>query len=150
MAVRKIVYDTDSLIRKQSKEVTEFDERLHQILDDMWDTVIKAQGAGLAGVQVGILRRIFIVMTDTLEKEFINPVILEKRGSQKGAEGCLSVPRRQGEVERPNFVKIKAQDRFGKEFTITAKGFDARAICHEYDHLDGKLYIDIAADVYNI
>lgn len=149
MAIRNIVQIGDDVLRKKSVEVTVFDEKLHQLIDDMHDTLTKAQGAGLACVQVGILKRIFII---DLEKEgyfeFVNPVILQEKGGAIGQEGCLSVKGKWGKVIRPTKVKIKAQDRFGKEFTLVAKDFFARAICHEFDHLEGIVYIDKATEVH--
>ena len=133
MAIRKIVQLGDEDLRKRSFEVDKVNEKIVTLLNDMKDTLIKADGAGLAAVQVGVLKRIFIVNVEDGYYEFINPVILSESGSQIGAEGCLSVKGRYGEVNRE-----------GKEFTLTAKDFFARAICHEYDHLDGILYIDKA------
>lgn len=147
MAIRNIIQETDPTIRKKSFPVTDFGPKTQQLLDDMKDTLIKANGAGLAAVQVGMLKRMFIVMVDEGYFEFINPVIIKTSGKQCGEEGCLSIQHRFGEVERPNKVVIKAQDRFGKEFTLTAEGFFARAVCHEYDHLDGILYIDKATKI---
>lgn len=147
MAIRNIVKQGDPVLRKKSFEVTDFGQKTHELLDDMKDTLIKAQGAGLAGVQVGVLRRLFIVSVEEGYFEFINPVIVKKSGKQVGSEGCLSIPNKYGEVERPNKVVVKAQDRFGAEFTLTAYEFFARAICHEYDHLDGILYIDKATNI---
>ena len=144
MALRKIVTLEDPVLRKTSRKVEKFDKRLWDLLDDMKDTLYSANGAGLAAVQVGVLKRIFIVNVEDGYYEFINPVILSSDGSQLGAEGCLSVKGRYGEVERPSTVVIRALNREGKEFTLTAKDFFARAICHEYDHLDGILYIDKA------
>lgn len=144
MAIRKIVQLGDDVLRKRSFEVDKVNDRIITLLDDMKDTLIKADGAGLAAVQVGVLKRIFIVNVEDGYYEFINPVILSSSGSQLGAEGCLSVKGRYGEVERPSTVVIRALNREGKEFTLTAKDFFARAICHEYDHLDGILYIDKA------
>ena len=117
------------------------------IMDDLKDTVKKAEGAGLAAPQVGILRRMFVVDVPEGFYEFINPVFIEKKGVQIGSEGCLSVKGKYGEVERPNYVKVKAQNRKGEFFEIEAEGFFARAICHEYDHLDGILYIDKAVNI---
>lgn len=147
MAIRNIVQLGDDVLRKKSFEVTDFGERTHQLLDDMKDTVKRAQGAGLAAPQVGVLKRIFVVDVDGKYYECINPVILSQSGKQVGEEGCLSVRGKSGVVERPNFVKLKAFDRYGKPFTVSAEGFLARAFCHENDHLNGVLYIDKALDV---
>ena len=144
MAIRNIIQLGDPTLRKKSFEVTDFGEKTHQLIDDMKDTLIKAEGAGLAAPQVGVLRRIFIVSADGAYFECVNPVILSKSGRQVGEEGCLSVKGRSGVVERPNQVTVRAQDRCGKPFTVTVKGFLARAFCHEYDHLDGIVYVDKA------
>ena len=142
MAIRNVVQDGDEVLRKKCFEVTAFDEKLFQLLDDMKDTVRKEEGAGLAAPQVGILRRYCIVDVGDGIIELINPVIDKESGSQEGQEGCLSIPGRYEDVVRPMKVKIHAQDRNGKPFKLTAEGFKARAICHEIDHLDGILYID--------
>ena len=147
MAIRKIVQLGDDVLRKHSFDVDKVNEKIIALLDDMKETLIKADGAGLAAVQVGVLKRIFIVNIENGYFEFINPVILSSTGSQLGAEGCLSIRGKYGEVKRPSTIVIKALDRNGKEFTITAKDFFARAICHEYDHLDGILYIDKATKI---
>ena len=147
MAIRNIVQLGDEVLRKKCFEVTDFGEKTHQLLDDMKDTLIKAEGAGLAAPQVGILRRIFIVSVGDEYYECINPVIKSQKGSQIGEEGCLSVKGKYGTVERPNQVTVKAQDRYGKWFTVKAEGFLARAFCHENDHLDGIIYIDKATDI---
>ncbi len=147
MAIRQIVQIGDDVLRKKSNPVTDFGARTSKLLDDMKDTVIKADGAGLAAPQVGILRRIFVVNVEEGYFEFINPEILSQIGSQYGPEGCLSVVGKQGNVKRPYTVKVKYQDRNGNFHTLTANGFFAKAICHEYDHLEGILYIDKADDV---
>ena len=147
MAIRNIIQLGDPTLRKKSFEVTDFGERTQTLLDDMRETLIKAQGAGLAAPQVGVLRRVFIVSVDDEYYECINPVITQKSGSQVGEEGCLSVKGKFGTVERPNKVTVKAFDRNGKPFTVKAEGFLARAFCHEYDHLDGIVYVDKATDI---
>lgn len=147
MAIRNIIQLGDPTLRKKSFEVVDFGEKTHQLLDDMRDTLIKANGAGLAAPQVGVLRRIFIVLVDGKYFECINPTIISQSGSQTGEEGCLSVRGKFGTVKRPNKVKVKAFDRYGKPFTVEAEGFLARAFCHENDHLDGVIYIDKATDV---
>ncbi len=147
MALRKIVKSPDEIFRKKSREVTAFDDRLHLLLDDMKETMEEANGVGLAAVQVGVLRRVFIVDVGEGVTEYINPEILEKSGSQKGTEGCLSFPGEWGEVERANFVKIKAYDRNGKVFTKTATELEARALQHEYDHLEARCFVDIAENL---
>lgn len=147
MAIRNIVQVGDPVLRKKCFEVTDFGPKTHQLLDDMKETLIKVQGAGLAAPQVGVLRRVFIVMADDQYFECINPKIEMVKGKQVGEEGCLSIKGKQGTVERPMFVKVSALDRYGKPFTVQSSGFLARAFCHENDHLDGILYIDKAKNV---
>lgn len=144
MALRKIVEQGDECLTKVCRPVTKFDRRLHDLLDDMAETLADANGAGLAAPQVGILRRVCLVLDEEAEEylELINPEIIAQEGSQCGREGCLSLPGRQGVVTRPMKVTVKAQDRHGKPIQITGEGFFARALCHELDHLDGVLYID--------
>ena len=142
MAIRNIVTKEDEILRKKCRPVEKFDEKLWELLDDMAETMYKAEGVGLAAPQVGILRRYCIVDVGDGIIELINPVIDKESGSQEGQEGCLSIPGRYEDVVRPMKVKIHAQDRNGKPFKLTAEGFKARAICHEIDHLDGILYID--------
>ena len=119
-----------------------FDERLATTLDDMAETMYKAEGVGLAAPQIGILRRYCIVDVGDGLIELVNPVIESASGKQEGEEGCLSIPNRYESVTRPMKVTVRAQDRNGNSFTVTAEGFKARALCHEIDHLDGILYID--------
>lgn len=152
MAIRNILRidnkeDLD-ILRKKSKPVENFDERLRTLLDDMKDTVLKAEGAGLSAVQVGVLKRVFIILDENEEIiEFINPEIIESSGSCPILEeGCLSVPRSYGKVKRPNVVVVKAYDRNGNQFTKQFVGFSAKAVCHENDHLDGILFIDKTID----
>lgn len=147
MAIRNIIQIGDETLRKKCFEVTDFGPKTQQLIDDMRDTLFKADGAGLAAPQVGVLRRIFIVNVDDKYYECINPVIVKQSGKQSGEEGCLSIKGQYGVVERPMKVTVKALDRFGKPFTVKAEGFTARAFCHEYDHLDGILYIDKAISV---
>lgn len=144
MAIRNIVKIGDDVLRKVCRTQMTFDEKLAIILDDMAETMYMAEGVGLAAPQVGILRRYCIIDVGDGLIELINPVIVEKSGSQTGSEGCLSVPGRYEEVERPMVVTVRAQDRNGNNFTVTGEGLKARALCHEIDHLDGKLYIDRA------
>lgn len=150
MAIRNIVLDTDELIRKKSKEVVEFNEKLWQLLDDMAETMYSADGVGLAAVQVGILRKVVVVDTGDTLYEMINPEIIETSGSQTGPEGCLSSPNEYGDVTRPMNVKVKALDRFGKEYTIEGTELLARALCHEIDHLNGVLFKDLAEETYEV
>ena len=147
MAIRNILQIGDETLRKKSFPVTDFGEKTHQLLDDMRDTLIKAEGAGLAAPQVGVLRRIFIVSVDGKYFECINPTITSSSGTQVGDEGCLSVKGKYGTVSRPMKVTVKAFDRYGKPFVVKAEGFLARAFCHENDHLDGIIYIDKALDL---
>ena len=144
MAIRKIIQLGDETLRKRSFEVNQIDAKVIQLLDDMKDTLYKAKGAGLAAVQVGMLKRIFVVDVEEGYFEFINPEIISTKGEQYGVEGCLSVKGKWGDVKRPKEVTVKALDRSGKSFTIKAKDFFAKAICHEYDHLEGIVYVDKA------
>ncbi len=146
MANRKIVTIGDEALRKTCREQKKFDKRLHTLLDDMAETMYKAEGVGLAGPQVGILHRVAVVDVSADRDgliELINPELVETEGEQTGREGCLSVPGRQGVVTRPRKVRVRYQDRNGNFVEREAEGFEARAICHEMDHLDGQLYIDI-------
>lgn len=152
MAIRKILTidrkEDLEFLRMKSREVEKFDDRLCILLDDMLDTVKKANGAGLSAVQIGVLKRVFIAFDENEEFiEFINPTIIEQSGSCPILEeGCLSVPKYYGLVKRPNIVVVHAYDRFGKEFTRQFTGFSAKAVAHEYDHLDGILFIDKVID----
>lgn len=142
MAVREIVLHTDSFIRKKSKPVKVFDEKLWTLLEDMWETLELSHGAGLSAVQVGVLKRVFIIDINGMRIEFINPEIIGEKGVQYKKEGCLSVQLEHEFVKRPFEVKIKAFDRYGNQFTLTAEDWTAVCLCHESDHLDGILYID--------
>lgn len=144
MAIRNVVQVGDDVLRQRCNEVVEFDEKLHRLLDDMKDTVKKEEGAGLAAPQIGVLRRVVVVDVEEGYFEFINPVIISQKGEQRGYEGCLSVRGKRGVVSRPMKVKMSFYDRNGEKYILQAKGFFARAICHELDHLDGVLYIDKA------
>lgn len=142
MAIRNIVKLGDDVLRKVCRTQMTFDERLATTLDDMAETMYKAEGVGLAAPQIGILRRYCVVDVGDGLIELVNPVIESMSGEQTGEEGCLSIPNRYESVTRPMNVTVRAQDRKGNSFTITAEGFKARALCHEIDHLDGILYID--------
>jgi len=145
MATRKIITIGDETLRKVCRKQEKFDLRLAILLKDMADTMYKAEGVGLAAPQVGILRRIVVIDVTADHsglREMINPEILEQDGSQTGREGCLSVPERQGVVTRPMKVKARYQDRHGNWQELEAEGLEARAVCHELDHLDGVLYVD--------
>ena len=144
MALRKILTEGSETLGKVSRPVERFDRRLWELLDDMKETLEDAGGVGLAAPQVGVLRRLFIVDTGEEILECINPELIEKSGEQVGAEGCLSVPGKYGIVRRPNVVKLRAQDRDGEWFEAEGEELIARCFCHEYDHLDGHLYTEIA------
>lgn len=142
MAIRQMRYRDDEVLRKKSKKVEKFDDRLRVLIEDMKETLKAQNGIGLAAPQVGILKQVVIIDMGEEAYELVNPEIIEESGSQICAEGCLSFPQKFGEVERPQKVTIKAQDRHGKEFTLTGEDLLARAFCHEIDHLNGVLFID--------
>ncbi len=142
MAIRNIITKENPLLRKTSRKVEAFDERLATLLDDMIDTMYKAEGAGLAAVQVGVLRRVVVVDCGDGLLELVNPEIIETEGEQREVEGCLSLPGESGTTIRPMKVKVKAQNRHGKWFFYSGEGLKARAFCHELDHLDGIIYTD--------
>lgn len=143
MALRKVVYIEDQMLRKKSRPVTKFDDRLHTLLDDMAETMRSLNGVGLAAPQVAVLRRVVVMDCGTGLIEMINPEILETSGEQTGVEGCLSVPGRHGLVTRPMHVKVRFQDRNGEWKELEAEELLARCIMHETDHLEGQLYVDI-------
>ena len=144
MALRKIVEQGDECLTKVCRPVVKFDRRLHDLLDDMAETLADANGAGLAAPQVGILRRVCLVLDEESEEflELINPEIIAQSGEQTGLEGCLSVPGKWGIVTRPNVVRVRAQDRDGNWFEAEGEGLTARCFCHEIEHLDGHLYTE--------
>jgi len=143
MAIRRIVVQGDELLSKRCRPVKDFNPRLHQLLDDMRETLEQAQGAGLAAPQVGVLRRAVIVLDDEGGMlELVNPEILSREGEQTGPEGCLSVPGKWGLVTRPQRVVIRAQDRYGNWFEREGEDLMARCFCHEVEHLDGHLYVE--------
>ena len=152
MALRNIVKEGDKVLTKKCRPVTNFDAKLHTLLDDMRETLLLADGVGLAAPQVGILRRVVLVIDLNREAEdvneqiieLINPEIVEVSGEQYGVEGCLSVPGIYGFVKRPDTVTVRAQDRYGKEFTVTGTELTARCFCHELDHLEGHLFKELA------
>jgi len=152
MATRTILTDDDKILTKKSRVVTDFNARLHILLDDMRETLIEAEGLGLAAPQVGILRRAALIVDTSIESEnvtdqiieLINPEIIEVDGEQTGTEGCLSVPGVYGIVTRPESVTVRAMDRFGKSFDLQASEITARAVCHEIDHLDGVIFKTLA------
>ena len=143
MAIRKIVeMGTDDILRKRARRVDKFDRRLHQLLDDMADTMLEADGVGLAAPQVGILKRCCVIDVGEGLIELVNPEIVSREGEVTVIEGCLSVPDRAGKVVRPEKVKVKAQDRNGEPIEVEGEGILAVCLCHELDHLDGILYVD--------
>ena len=150
MALRNILKQGDETLTKRCRPVTDFNERLHILLDDMAETMTSANGVGLAAPQVGILRRAVVVLETNVPEgeperviELVNPEILESSGEQEGPEGCLSVPGDFGMVKRPDYVKVKAQDRDGNWFEAEGVGLTARAFCHELDHLDGHMFTEL-------
>lgn len=144
MALRQILKDGDETLRKKSREVTTIDDRIKDLIDDMFQTMYASNGVGLAAPQVGILRRLFVADIKDEHGPFvaINPRILDAEGTQTGTEGCLSIPGKWGEVERPAKLVLEALDREGKPYRMEAADFLAVCICHEYDHLDGILFKD--------
>lgn len=143
MAIRNVRKIGDPVLNKVCKEVREVNDRTWELIDDMFDTMYEADGVGLAAPQVGILKRIVVIdVTGEDPILLINPVILSTDGEQTGYEGCLSVPGKTGVVTRPNYVKVKAYNADMEEFTLEGEELLARAICHELDHLEGKLYVD--------
>ena len=152
MAIRNILKNEDLTLNKKSRLVTDFNKRLHILLDDMRETLIEANGLGLAAVQVGVLRRAVLVVdlddeAETPEEqifELINPAIIAESGEQVGSEGCLSIPGVYGIVPRPDLVKVKAEDRNGIPFEKWFEGLSARAVCHEIDHLEGIVFTSLA------
>ena len=165
MALRTIVQEGDEVLTKKCRPVTVFDGRLAQLLDDMGETMKDAHGLGLAGPQVGVLRRLFVALDESalpeeptpeeveafipMVREFVNPEIIETEGEETSYEGCLSFPGEYGAIKRPTRVVVKAQDRSGKEFTFEADGLLARCLCHEANHLDGITIADLAEYFYD-
>ena len=146
MALRNIRKNNDPVLYKVCKEVRRFDARLSQLIDDMIDTMNAADGVGLAAPQVGILKRIAVIDVGEGPVELVNPVILESSGEQGGMEGCLSFPGESGYVVRPNKVKVEAYDRHGDLYEYEGEGLFARAVFHECDHLDGKVYLRLVTE----
>ena len=142
MALRKILTDKEPALHKTCRPVTDFDKKLHTLLDDMRETLIESGGVGLAAPQVGILRRVVLVDTGEEILELINPELLETSGEQEGAEGCLSVPGKYGWVKRPYYATVRAQDRNGNWYEAEGEELIARCFCHELDHLDGIVYTE--------
>lgn len=143
MALRKIVLQGDECLTKVCRPVTDFNSRLHTLLDDMTETLLDSGGVGLAASQVGILRRVCVVQNEDDEViELINPEIIYTEGEQTGLEGCLSVPGKYGIVTRPEVVRVRAQDRNGDFFEVEDSDLTARCFCHEIEHLDGHLFVE--------
>ena len=154
MALRNVVVQGDEILRKRSREITEITPRIRETLEDMVETMKNSRGVGIAGPQVGVMRRMFVAIPYPDENPddiyyMINPEILEQEGEQEGEEGCLSVPGKQGIVIRPQKIKIRAMDLDGKMQEYEFEDFAARVMCHEYDHLEGILYTDKALEVYD-
>lgn len=148
MAIRNVVTEGDEILRKKCREVTEVTDRIRLTMEDMLETMRDQYGVGIAGPQVGVMRRMFVAEPEPGRVYYmINPVMLEQSGSQTGDEGCLSVPGLVGTVERPDAIKIQALDLNGELQVYEFHDFDARVMCHEYDHLDGILYIDKAENI---
>ncbi len=154
MALRNILREGDELLTKHCRPVVEFNDRLHTLLDDMAETMTDADGVGLAAPQVGILRRAVIVLETNVAEgempyiiELINPEVIEAEGEQEGPEGCLSVPGVYGWVRRPEYVKVRAQDRNGGRFEVEGHGLTARAFCHEIAHLEGQLFTEVSEHI---
>ena len=148
MALRNVVCEGDEILRKKCKEVTEITDRIKMTMEDMLETMRKECGVGIAGPQVGVMRRMFVAEPEPGRVYFmINPVILEQSGEQEDDEGCLSVPGKIGTVVRPDYIKIEATDLDGERKVYEFHDFDARVMCHENDHLDGILYIDKATNI---
>lgn len=142
MAIRNIRKYGDELLRKKSRKVDKIDKRILTLIKDMKETMYEADGVGLAAPQVGILKRVVVIDIGEGPVAFINPEILETKGSYLDVEGCLSIPGEEGKVERPEYVKAKALNEKGEEIIVEGTGLMARAMCHEFDHLDGVLFVD--------
>ena len=143
MALRKIALEGEECLTRVCRPVTDFNSRLHTLLDDMADTLAESGGVGLAAPQVGILRRVCVVLDEDDQLiELVNPEIIRTEGEQTGLEGCLSVPGKYGVVTRPEVVRVRAQDRDGDWFEVEDEGLTARCFCHEIEHLDGHLFVE--------
>lgn len=148
MAIRNVVIEGDEILRKKCREVSEVTDRIKLTMEDMLETMREQLGVGIAAPQVGIMRRMFVAEPEAGRVYYmINPVILEQSGSQSDDEGCLSVPGKIGTVTRPDYIKIEATDLDSERKVYEFHDFDARVMCHEYDHLDGILYIDKAENI---
>jgi peptide deformylase len=142
MAIRTIRIQGDPVLTKKCREITEMTPKLHTLIGDMLDTMYEANGVGLAGPQVGVLKRVVVIDIGEGPVVMINPVIIESSGEQTGDEGCLSLPGKAGQVTRPNYVKARAWNEKMEEYEIEGTELMARAICHELDHLDGHMYTE--------
>lgn len=149
MAIRNIVISPSETLKKVSKEVKVFDSALSTLLDDMYDTMVYNYGVGLAGPQIGVLKRVVVIEVNGIKLDLVNPKIIHKEGSCREVEACLSVKGVQGWVTRPEKVTVSAFDRDGNQFQFTGTGLMAQCICHELDHLDGILFTDIMDEVYS-
>lgn len=149
MTIREILTDEDPVLHKRCHPVTQFDDRLADLIDDMRATLSDAGGAGLAAPQIGILRRVVVLMDENDEMlELVNPELIDQEGEQNGLEGCLSVPGLWGYVKRPMRAKVKAQDRKGNWFEAEGEGIVARCFCHELEHLDGHVFTEHVDRIY--
>ncbi|MDO4564348.1 MAG: peptide deformylase [Clostridia bacterium] len=146
MGIRTIRTEKDPCLYKVCREVTNFNRKLEILIEDMFDTMYKADGVGLAAPQIGVLRRVVVIDDGERTVELINPEIIAQDGLQRGYEGCLSFPGKSGYVERPNHVVVRACDRTGAVREYEGEGLFARAVCHELDHLDGKVYLDLVTE----
>ena len=146
MALRQLRYRDDEILRKPCKEVTKFDKKLGILLDDMYETMQKSEGVGLAAPQVGILKRVAVIDIGQERIDLVNPQIIETAGEQEGTEGCLSFPKLYGVVTRPDYVKVRAQDSNGNWFEKEGTELLARAFCHECDHLDGHVFTELVTE----
>ncbi len=151
MALRNIVLEGDPILRKRCRPVDQVNDRIRMVLDDMVETMRNSHGVGLAAPQVGMMRRMFVAEPEEGRVYcIVNPEILETEGSQIGDEGCLSIPGYQGTVERPERVRMKGMDRDGNQQEYEFEGWDAVVMCHEFDHLEGILYIDKSDNLYEV
>lgn len=149
MALRTIITEGDPVLAKVCRPVEKFDDRLHILLDDMKETLFESNGVGLAAPQIGILRRVAVVLDpEDNVIELVNPTIVSAEGEQTGLEGCLSVPGKYGVVTRPMYVTVRAQDRNGNPFEVSGEEITARCFCHELEHLDGHLFVERAEELY--
>lgn len=149
MALRDILLKNDPLLHKPCREVTDFGKKTSDLIDDLMDTVVAADGYGLAAPQIGTLRRVFVVMNGDKHIPMVNPVILSREGEVVSEEGCLSCPGEYGTVARPQKVVVRAQDRNGEFFEMTCEDMMARGVCHECDHLEGHLYTELATEMFD-